>query len=195
MTVGDSQPNAGQTAAGRRNTPAEADLLCAFANTLDVEDDIDELREPADLVRWLSSRELVDASLQATAADLELALTLRAGIREAMAQHHDGAGGREVAELDQALQLLPLRVSFEDGNPRLLPACDGFRAGLAQLAVAIVSAQTAGVWQRLKLCRASDCQWAFVDTSKNRSRHWCSMGVCGNRQKTRAYRARKRAQA
>ena len=44
-----------------------------------------------------------------------------------------------------------------------------------------------------QVCVADDCQWAFYDTSKNRSRHWCSMGVCGNRQKTRTYRARQRA--
>jgi predicted RNA-binding Zn ribbon-like protein len=36
---------------------------------------------------------------------------------------------------------------------------------------------------------------AFHDTSKNQSRQWCSMRVCGNRQKTRAYRRRQQASA
>jgi predicted RNA-binding Zn ribbon-like protein len=47
-----------------------------------------------------------------------------------------------------------------------------------------------GTWQRLKVCRATGCRWAFLDIS--RSRMWCSMNMCGNRMKTRAYCARQR---
>ncbi len=42
------------------------------------------------------------------------------------------------------------------------------------------------------VCSSDTCQWAFYDRSKNRSGRWCSMQVCGNRTKTRAYRARQR---
>ncbi len=47
-----------------------------------------------------------------------------------------------------------------------------------------------GNWPRLKVCREDTCAWAFYDRSKNRSGAWCSMAVCGNRTKARAYRAR-----
>jgi predicted RNA-binding Zn ribbon-like protein len=47
-------------------------------------------------------------------------------------------------------------------------------------------------WERLKACRAEDCRWAFLDDAKNHSRAWCSMKVCGNRAKARAYRERHR---
>ena len=43
---------------------------------------------------------------------------------------------------------------------------------------------------RLKTCPAYDCGWKFVDQSKNRSRRWCDMAVCGNLAKARRYRAR-----
>ena len=43
---------------------------------------------------------------------------------------------------------------------------------------------------RVKLCFAHDCAWAFYDRSRNGSRTWCEMGVCGNRAKARTYRAR-----
>ena len=46
-----------------------------------------------------------------------------------------------------------------------------------------------GTWRRLKACREDTCQWAFYDRSKNRSGTWCSMAVCGNRAKARAYRS------
>jgi predicted RNA-binding Zn ribbon-like protein len=45
---------------------------------------------------------------------------------------------------------------------------------------------------RLKVCPADDCQSAFYDTSRNRSAVWCDMAVCGNRQKVRTFRARRR---
>jgi predicted RNA-binding Zn ribbon-like protein len=45
-----------------------------------------------------------------------------------------------------------------------------------------------GTWERLKACR--NCYWSFYDYSPNRSATWCSMQICGNRQKTRAYRRR-----
>ncbi len=43
---------------------------------------------------------------------------------------------------------------------------------------------------RIKTCAAQDCGWKFVDQSKNRSRRWCDMAVCGNLAKARHYRAR-----
>jgi len=47
-----------------------------------------------------------------------------------------------------------------------------------------------GSWQRLKACRSDTCRWAFVDHARNRSRQWCSMSVCGNREKARVFRER-----
>jgi predicted RNA-binding Zn ribbon-like protein len=43
---------------------------------------------------------------------------------------------------------------------------------------------------RIKTCAARDCGWKFVDHSKNRSRRWCDMSMCGNLAKSRQYRAR-----
>lgn len=49
---------------------------------------------------------------------------------------------------------------------------------------------------RIKTCAAPDCGWKFVDQSKNQSRRWCDMAVCGNLAKARQYRARtKKTQA
>lgn len=41
--------------------------------------------------------------------------------------------------------------------------------------------------QRVKECSGSDCSWLFVDQSRNRSRRWCDMAVCGNRSKVRRH--------
>jgi predicted RNA-binding Zn ribbon-like protein len=41
---------------------------------------------------------------------------------------------------------------------------------------------------RLKCC--GECQRLFLDRSRNRSRRWCDMEVCGNRAKVRRHRAK-----
>jgi predicted RNA-binding Zn ribbon-like protein len=44
----------------------------------------------------------------------------------------------------------------------------------------------------LRECGARTCRWMFVDRSKNHSRRWCDMKVCGNRVKVRKFYRRKR---
>jgi len=46
--------------------------------------------------------------------------------------------------------------------------------------------------RRVRECGGDDCHWLFMDTSKNRSRQWCSMQSCGNRQKARRHYERLR---
>jgi predicted RNA-binding Zn ribbon-like protein len=41
--------------------------------------------------------------------------------------------------------------------------------------------------QHVGVCQAKTCNWLFLDTSKNHSRRWCDMKVCGNRAKARRY--------
>ena len=43
--------------------------------------------------------------------------------------------------------------------------------------------------QRLKIC--PNCGWLFLDRSKNISRAWCDMAVCGNRVKASRHRRKK----
>ena len=62
---------------------------------------------------------------------------------------------------------------------------------LGTIVAAAVEAMVDGHWNRLKACR--NCGFAFYDYSRNRAATWCSMTLCGNRLKTRGYRARRRA--
>lgn len=49
---------------------------------------------------------------------------------------------------------------------------------------------------RLKQCPAPDgCGWLFYDTSKNATRRWCSMRMCGNGAKSRRFQRRQREAA
>jgi predicted RNA-binding Zn ribbon-like protein len=44
--------------------------------------------------------------------------------------------------------------------------------------------------ERLRCCASDTCRWLFLDTSKNHTRRWCDMKICGNRMKARRYQAR-----
>jgi predicted RNA-binding Zn ribbon-like protein len=40
---------------------------------------------------------------------------------------------------------------------------------------------------KIRLCAAQTCAWLFLDESRNHSRRWCDMKVCGNRQKAKRH--------
>lgn len=48
---------------------------------------------------------------------------------------------------------------------------------------------------RVGECCGEDCTWLFVDQSRNHSRRWCDMAVCGNRSKARRYYERSKETA
>jgi predicted RNA-binding Zn ribbon-like protein len=45
-------------------------------------------------------------------------------------------------------------------------------------------------FSRIKQCHGNHCGWLFYDNTKNRSRRWCEMSLCGIRAKASALRAR-----
>ncbi len=90
--------------------------------------------------------------------------------------------------------------------PRLLRACAAalegedeadpaatepvtFAAAVARSALSLLCDDAA---QRIRIC--ANCNWLFVDRSRNGSRVWCDMAVCGNRQKARRHYGRRKAE-
>ena len=43
--------------------------------------------------------------------------------------------------------------------------------------------------RRVRACGRESCRWLFLDASKNHSRRWCDMQLCGNRAKAQRYKA------
>jgi predicted RNA-binding Zn ribbon-like protein len=44
----------------------------------------------------------------------------------------------------------------------------------------------------IRECSEETCRWLFLDRSKNHSRRWCDMRICGNRSKSRRFHAKQR---
>ncbi|MCM6776788.1 CGNR zinc finger domain-containing protein [Nocardia sp. CDC159] len=164
-----------------------------FANTLDIEAGTDELEGPAALADWLIAAGLTTTRQALEPSDHRLALDLRAGLREAL-----GAGVGTAADPDllgtatAVLEELPVRVTLDPSAPLQATAPQSVRQALGQLAIAWAHMAITGEVLRIKRCAEHSCGWVFWDGSKNRSRRWCSMRVCGNRSKARAYAERHR---
>ena len=99
--------------------------------------------------------------------------------------------GDRRAAIDAALGAFPLVVRVGGDGPGVAPAGSGAARGLAAIVAVVAAARAAGTWDRLKACRQDTCGWLFYDVSRNRSSSWCSMQICGGREKSRAYRRRR----
>jgi len=54
---------------------------------------------------------------------------------------------------------------------------------IGRLAIEATQLLVSGDLRALKCCTATDCDWLFLDISKNKLRKWCQMSVCGSREK------------
>lgn len=75
---------------------------------------------------------------------------------------------------------------------RQMPVRRGADLMLARIAADFADTLATGRHALLRRCERSGCVMLFLDTSKNRTRRWCSMELCGNREKAAARRARER---
>jgi len=170
------------------------DIALDLANTVngprDGALDEDFLRTPADLAAWAVHAGVVAAPPPVDEDVLAQVRALRGAI---YAVFRAIAAGRTPDPGDLAVlgELHAAAVT----RARLIPAGDSYGLAwdgevLGPLASAAVDLLRHGPLDRLKLCAA--CPWLFLDTSRNRSRRWCSMNECGARSKMRRYRARQR---
>jgi predicted RNA-binding Zn ribbon-like protein len=174
------------------NSHAQLDLIRDFVNTLDIESGIDRVSSPDRLGLWFSEQGLVDDLVEPTEQEHADALAVREAIRELLLANNgvetDADGASKT--LEAAGREANLMVRFEHGRPLLAPEGDGARAAIGRIVATVAELAPTDEWKRLKGCRDEHCEVAFYDQSRNRSRAWCSMEVCGNREKARSFRAR-----
>jgi predicted RNA-binding Zn ribbon-like protein len=184
----------GETSAAK-TAPEPLYLVQRFVNSTDLESGEDELETPEALRDWFAERGLMDADDSVSAADLSRAIDVREGLRAVLLQNNGLPLDEELMErLDRAVGRAPVRVRFEPGrDPELVASCSGVDGAIARLMAMVAAGVESGRWERLKACPREECEWAFYDRSKNSSGRWCSMESCGNIEKARAFRARRRS--
>jgi predicted RNA-binding Zn ribbon-like protein len=177
-----------------KTAPEPLRLVQRFVNSIDLESGEDELASPAALHAWFAERGLIEEGDDVTVADLRRAIDAREGLR-AVLLHNNGLALDEerVTKLDRAVGRAPVRLRFAPGrDPELVASARGVDGALAKLMAIVAAAVEHGRWARLKACPREECEWAFYDRSKNSSGRWCSMESCGNIEKAKAFRRRRR---
>jgi predicted RNA-binding Zn ribbon-like protein len=178
--------------------PAPQRIVEEFVNShhvhphLEGEDELEGLRTPEDLKAWLVSRDLIEPDEQVHTTDLHYAIETREGLRR-MLLTNGGASADEsaVETVNRAATRGQLTLRFDvDGGSGLKPVARGVDGAIGAILAVAFASMAEGSWTRLKVCPEETCRVAFFDHSKNRSRRWCSMEVCGNRTKVRSYRQR-----
>ena len=172
-----------------QSAPEPLRTVQAFVNTVDLEHGREWLAVPADLERFLLEHGL-GRDIRAGPDALRRARELREALRTLLVVNNRGDGAEAAfASLNAVARRGRLTVQFTShGAATALPLAAGADGGLARIVAVAAASMRDGSWSRLKACR--NCRWAFYDRSRNRSATWCSMILCGNRLKTRAYRRR-----
>ncbi len=162
---------------------------------------IERLRTPEDLGRWLAESGVVaQAPEQVPRAVLTDARALREAIDACVQAVVAGAPVPEeaVRVIDRALVTAgarPQLVTGADGLPVLGERGAGDSPRRALGLVALDAARMLGTpaeRARIRVCASETCSARFFDRSPAGRRQWCSMERCGNVEKARRHRARKR---
>jgi predicted RNA-binding Zn ribbon-like protein len=194
--------------------PLHERVCLDFANSTPFHHNLSEdyLRTYADLLSWSLNVEMLTegeaehlwdiASRQPAKAEavLKQAITLREAIYRILSDvTHDPTP--RAADLD----ILNGALAAGMAHMRLTPIGDGYgwewvggENDLARMLwpVAWSTSQLllSGDLKYIRECDGHDCDWLFLDTSRNHSRRWCDMKTCGNRAKARRHYERARGE-
>jgi len=201
---------------GHRLTPAAFDL-CAGHPALELvnslgdrfvaDGPVERLTDYGTLLRFTVDVGLLEAPRARRLALTEPALAERAlravrELREALAAVlYARVEGRAIAaaELDTLARCFQRAARHRElSAPRAAGALNwdwGRFASRAELPVWLLAQSaaelvTSGSLARVSACGDDTCRWLFLDTSRNHSRRWCDMKICGNRMKARRFHAR-----
>lgn len=192
------------------------ELCLDFINTLDNRPVPERRKELLcsyeDLADWAAQAGAIDAALRSALireaeadpvtanAVLTRALQLRESLYRILKTR---LAGRRIDEPDRRAFSTTLGEALS--HLQLRPTRSGFRLDWTKEPVNLEMvwwpiAKSAGQLltsddlARVRECGANTCRWMFVDRSKNHSRRWCDMKVCGNRTKVRKFYRRTKTQ-
>lgn len=189
--TGEKQATTDPQPGGREPAPGELALVQSFLNThWNLRGDGEEILVTGEaLADWLSARGLLPEAHSLSGGDLRRALAVREGLRAlAFRNGGDDVEGSALDEMHRASAAARVRIQVGLDGPRFAADADaGLDGAIGGLYAIVGRAMIDGAWGRLKACPGRHCGWVFYDQSRNQSARWCSMKVCGDREKSRAY--------
>jgi len=146
------------------------------------------LTTPEHLAIWAEFAGLVERRVDVDATVLDEVRDLRA-VAYRLLCHRDRSAFPALAEKAGDANARTRLTIVDDGSARFrLPAGDDPRLPLHAAALAVADLLGRPDRDTVKACPGEGCGWLFLDPRGRRT--WCTMAVCGNRAKVRAYTAR-----
>jgi predicted RNA-binding Zn ribbon-like protein len=152
------------------------------------------------LVDWAQSAGLIDADLvrecgATTQRQRGDVLAWFRQLRRALRAVLEAGDEAAAADLDAAVADVSVRLSYRPAEEGILPLDARGPLGQLRLALATTALDATRLDRsRVRRCGSERCVLLYYDTTKNHSRRWCDMAVCGNRAKASAhYRRARRA--
>jgi len=153
----------------------------------------ERLRLPADLSRWFNEVGTTTMDVPVSWRTLRAARELREAIFRLMVAQVDGRQGPagDLALVNAWAAKAPPAPQLRRERGRWVSSMAGVTATqlLALVARDAVDLLAGPDAVRLSRCASKQCGLLFLDTSRTRSRRWCSMNDCGARDKMARYRA------
>lgn len=151
----------------------------------------ERLLGPEDLARWCVESGLLTQPPGVSSRQLAASRELREAInRLARPGVEPEAGDR--AELNRWAARPPLAPQLTERGDVAWSSDRPLEAVLATIARDAVDLLAGPLAERIRECSAPDCALLFVDASRPGQRRWCSGTACGNRVRTKTYRARRK---
>jgi len=177
---------------------ASVDVAVDLTNTLNVVTGEDALEKPEDLADFIRT-ELAGwdrVHLDLTDGDLRFVRDLRSRLRSVWAADDTHGAAAVINEILDVVDAKPRIAAHEDTRPHLRFDSEADQPVKRLGAVAALGLSIAlieGGWERFGTCSSSACDDAYIDTTKNHSRLYCSE-TCTTRESVAAYRARQKAE-
>jgi predicted RNA-binding Zn ribbon-like protein len=172
---------------GSPPAPGNLVLLEGFLNTSSDELGFDDLETAKSTEAWLRSFALWTGAKKITSEEHQKIIEFRAALRAWILDKE------RLEPLNELITEVAFRAEFGPGGEvRFRSTGDVYHQSLGTLIGVISESLQDGTWDRLKCCDLPTCGWAFYDSTRSRTKRWCSMKTCGSRHKSREYYKRRR---
>lgn len=161
---------------------------------------LNHIQSAADIVTWARHAEVIDEAVAVGESDSHL-FSEACDLRQAIYEVNSALAARKIpsAKFTQSLAkahgktLRSATLTARDGKylwtwEQTEELADAILGPIAQAAISLLTTHDHA---RIKQCQGNQCGWLFYDSTKNNSRRWCDMSVCGNRSKIKALRKRR----
>jgi predicted RNA-binding Zn ribbon-like protein len=159
-------------------------------------DDLLRFTQESGLLKPAQNRQVRQA---AGARVLKRCIELREAIAEILYARLDGRSPSPASlkRLERSIQAARLQQQLRWKAERLKWR---WRDNNAELPLWVLSMSASDLMlsddiHKVRACDNPECRWLFLDTSKNHTRRWCDMQVCGNRMKARRFKAQRKTSA